>query len=78
MTVALFRDDAYLQFCEATVVAVIEQGVVIDRTVFYPNGGGQAGDTGLMTLVGGEQIAVTDTRKGETPDSIVHFIATDS
>jgi misacylated tRNA(Ala) deacylase len=74
MTITLFRDDAYLQSCEATVIALTEQGVVLDRTVFYPNGGGQAGDTGSMTLVSGVQIQITDTRKGEAPDSIVHFI----
>jgi misacylated tRNA(Ala) deacylase len=77
MTATLFRDDAYLQSCEATVIALTEQGVVLDRTVFYPNGGGQAGDTGSMTLVSGVQIQITDTLKGEAPDSIVHFIAPD-
>jgi misacylated tRNA(Ala) deacylase len=75
MTITLFRDDAYLQSCEATVIALTEHGVVLDRTVFYPNGGGQAGDTGSMTLVSGVQIPITDTRKGDAPDSIVHFIA---
>jgi misacylated tRNA(Ala) deacylase len=78
MTIPLFRDDAYLQSCEATVIAITEQGVVLDRTVFYPNGGGQAGDTGFMTLKDGYQLSITDTRKGEAPDSIVHFISTDS
>jgi misacylated tRNA(Ala) deacylase len=78
MTIPLFRDDAYLQSCEATVVAITEQGVVLDRTVFYPNGGGQAGDTGFMTLKDGQQLSITDTRKGEVPDSIVHFLAADS
>jgi misacylated tRNA(Ala) deacylase len=78
MTIPLFRDDAYLQTCEATVVAITEQGVVLDRTVFYPNGGGQVGDTGFMTLKDGQQLLITDTRKGEVPDSIVHFLAVDS
>jgi misacylated tRNA(Ala) deacylase len=78
MTIPLFRDDAYLQSCEATVVAITEQGVVLDRTVFYPNGGGQAGDTGFMTLKDGQQLSITDTRKGEVPDSIVHLLAADS
>ena len=39
----LFREDPYLKACEATVVAVHENAVELDRTVFYPMGGGQAG-----------------------------------
>jgi Ser-tRNA(Ala) deacylase AlaX len=45
-TRALFRDDAYLTHCEATITAIDEQGVHLDQTVFYPLGGGQAGDAG--------------------------------
>ena len=44
MTQDLFRQDAYLTECTATVTAVTPQGIVLDRTVFYPLGGGQAGD----------------------------------
>ena len=44
MTQTLFREDAYLTECAATVTAISEQGIVLDRTVFYPMGGGQAGD----------------------------------
>jgi len=65
MTEPLFRDDAYLRDCEATVTEVTPEGaVVLDRTVFYPMGGGQPGDTGRLTWPGGE-MAVADTRKGE-------------
>lgn len=60
MTDLLFRDDAYLMECEATVVDVTPAGVVLDRTVFYPAGGGQPGDTGTL---GGA--IVRDTVKGE-------------
>ena len=45
MTQDLFRTDAYLAECTATVTAITDQGVVLDRTVFYPLGGGQAGVT---------------------------------
>ncbi len=48
----LFRDDAYLTECTATVTAITEKngatGVELDRSVFYPTGGGQAGDTGVL------------------------------
>ena len=40
------------------------RGVELDRTIFYPLGGGQPGDTGFLARAGGERIAVTDTRKG--------------
>jgi len=63
----LFRDDPYLAACEATVVSVHENAVELDRTVFYPLGGGQAGDTGRM----GEW-RVLDTRK--TENSVLHLL----
>ena len=43
-TRALFREDAYLTRCEALVTAIDELGIHLDQTVFYPLGGGQAGD----------------------------------
>ena len=42
-TTTLFRDDAYLRRCEATVISTGEEGIVLDQTVFYPLGGGQPG-----------------------------------
>ena len=80
MTHDLFRQDAYLQQCDATVTGVDEHGIVLDRTVFYPLGGGQAGDAGTLTLPDGTAIAVADTRKGKDADgkptaAIVHVPA---
>jgi misacylated tRNA(Ala) deacylase len=63
MTEALFRNDATLFECKATVVAADEGGVVLDRTVFYPQGGGQAGDAGTLTSADGVVLAIADTRK---------------
>lgn len=63
MTQELFRQDAYLKETPATVKAVNEQGVILDRTVFYPLGGGQAGDSGVLVLADGSALQVADTRK---------------
>jgi misacylated tRNA(Ala) deacylase len=68
MTEILFREDPYLRACEATVVAVQDNAVILDRTVFYPMGGGQAGDTGTL-----DGLKVIDTRKGEG-DAVLHVV----
>src|SRR6185436_5869078 len=73
MTDLLFRDDAYLKACEATVVAVNGNAVELDRTVFYPLGGGQAGDTGRI-----DDFKVIDTRKGAGADSVLHLMESPS
>jgi misacylated tRNA(Ala) deacylase len=75
MTQELFRADAYLKDCTATVVAIDEQGLVLDRTVFYPLGGGQAGDSGVLVLADGRELAIADTRKGKDAEGRpTHFI----
>ncbi|WP_114972706.1 alanyl-tRNA editing protein [Rhodoferax ferrireducens] len=68
MTQDIFRADAYLLECSATITAITPQGIVLDRTVFYPLGGGQAGDAGVLVLADGGEIAIVDTRKGKTED----------
>jgi misacylated tRNA(Ala) deacylase len=75
MTEELFRDDATLLQCRARVLAADERGVRLDRTVFYPQGGGQAGDAGELRLDDGRVFAVTDTRKGEAAGEILHLLA---
>jgi misacylated tRNA(Ala) deacylase len=75
MTELLFRDDGYLRSCAAQVIAADERGIHLDRTVFYPMGGGQPGDTGLLQLAAGQVIAVVDTIRGDRPDEIIHIAA---
>jgi misacylated tRNA(Ala) deacylase len=65
MTQELFRENAYLKECTATVAAIGEQRVVLDRTVFYPLGGGQAGASGTLVRPDGSELAIADTRKGK-------------
>jgi misacylated tRNA(Ala) deacylase len=73
MTEDLFSHDSYLRSCEATVVEIRDDGVVLDRTVFYPRGGGQPGDSGTMRWDGGE-CRVTDTVKSRDDSEILHVI----
>ena len=74
-TEALFRDDSQLTECVARVHAVDARGVQLDRTVFYPKGGGQAGDAGELLLVDGTRIVIADARKGEAPGEVLHIPA---
>ena len=54
------------------MAAIGEQGIVLDRTVFYPLGGGQAGDSGVLVLAGGGELAIADTRKGKDAGRPAH------
>jgi misacylated tRNA(Ala) deacylase len=72
MTELLFRDNGYLCFCDARVTEADERGIRLNRTVFYPTGGGQPGDTGVLRLASGQSIAIVDTLKGPLPDEIIH------
>jgi misacylated tRNA(Ala) deacylase len=76
MTEELFREDSYLSECQATVVESGPAGIVLDKTVFYPMGGGQPGDTGTISWEGGS-VDVTDTRYGDA-GSIRHLAEPDA
>src|SRR3546814_8571652 len=78
MTEFLFREDAYLKDCDAVITAVDERGFQTDRTVFYPTGGGQPGDSGRLLLASGEIVAITNTIKGDGPDGIIHVAGSGS
>ena len=75
MTDQLFAEDAYLTSCEATVVDIRDEGVILDRTVFYARGGGQPGDTGTLRWDNG-MARVTDTVK--IGGDIVHQVDGDA
>ena len=72
MTDLLFHKDSYLQSTNATVIKIVEDnGIVLDRTVFYPGGGGQPHDLGVISI-GNQDVAVTkvQTVKGE----VIHWV----
>ena len=72
----LFRDDAYRRDSAAAITHIDGNQIQLDRTVFYPLGGGQPGDRGVLQA-GSRTFRVTDTRKGETPNSIIHIVEGD-
>lgn len=77
-TLLLFRDDAYCQETSAVVTAVTpEGGIVVDRTVFYANGGGQPGDRGTLTRADGCEIAIETAIYGPSKVDVIHVPATD-
>ncbi len=68
----IFRDDAYCKTCEAVVVSADDNGIRLDRTVFYPTGGGQPGDSGILRLADGGTIRIIEARKGVDHEDVVH------
>ncbi|NBB81897.1 MAG: alanyl-tRNA editing protein [Alphaproteobacteria bacterium] len=78
MTDLLYQDDAYLRHCEATVTAVDDRGIRLDRTVFYPTGGGQPGDTGRLATGDGRTVPIVDTVKGDGPGAVIHVPSADA
>jgi misacylated tRNA(Ala) deacylase len=76
MVEELFRQDAYIKEADATVTGVEERGVRLDRSIFYPTGGGQPGDTGLLRWDGGEA-RIVDSVKADGGD-VLHVLAPDA
>jgi misacylated tRNA(Ala) deacylase len=70
MTQELYRDEPYRTEAEAIVASCDARGIVLDRTVFYPRGGGQAGDSGSLVRGDGSIIAIADTIKGISPSPL--------
>jgi misacylated tRNA(Ala) deacylase len=75
VTKEIFRDDAYAQSCTANVLEADERGVILDRTVFYSEGGGQPGDTGTITTADGSSVRVVGTYKDRDGRGILHVLA---
>lgn len=76
-TLLLFRDDAYLRDTSAVVTAVTpDGGIILDRTVFYANGGGQPGDRGTLTRADGGELAIATAVYGPDKSDVVHVPAT--
>ncbi len=74
-TMLLFRDDAYASSCQSTVIGVTpEGGVILDRTIFYAQGGGQPGDVGTIVRADGDRIPVTNTVYGSDRSQVVHLV----
>lgn len=76
MVEELFRQDAYLKEAQATVTALDERGVRLDRSIFYPTGGGQPGDTGVLRWDSGEA-KIVDSVKADGGD-VLHVLAPDA
>jgi misacylated tRNA(Ala) deacylase len=75
MTQALFRDDAYSTEAEAVVLKSEPRGIALDRTVFYPQGGGQSGDRGMLLLEDGAAIPIVSTIYDADRATILHVPA---
>ncbi|MCW5771238.1 MAG: alanyl-tRNA editing protein [Rhodospirillaceae bacterium] len=72
MTDELFRADAYLKSCDAKIVEVRPEGIVLDRTVFYYESGGQPGDSGRLSRADGLAVGISDTKRDKATGAILH------
>ena len=75
MTKEIFREDAYAKSCEATIVAIHEMGIELDRTVFYYESGGQPGDRGTLSTAMGSAVEIIDTQRDKFTGRHLHLCA---
>jgi misacylated tRNA(Ala) deacylase len=76
MTEKVFYQDSYQKTLTSEVVEVLDSGVLLAATIFYPLGGGQPGDQGVLTI-NGRDYAVVDTRYADDRHNIVHYLEED-
>lgn len=76
-TDCLYEHNAYLKSCKARVEQVSPQGIILNQTIFYPRGGGQAGDRGWLVLDRTQRIRIAETLKkvteGMTDCDVLHI-----
>jgi len=71
MTIELFRNNSYLKEHDTTISEIVSDGLVLNETIFYPEGGGQPGDEGSITI-NNQTIDIIGTRY--TDNKLVHLI----
>jgi misacylated tRNA(Ala) deacylase len=77
MTKELFREDGYLKQCTTTVTGIVDGHIIVDQTVFYPLGGGQPGDSGVMLRADNSEIRIINTIKDRESGDILHQVEGD-
>ena len=73
MTELLFNEDSYLKEAEATIISAADNIIKLNRTVFFPEGGGQPGDQGEIILKD-RVLKVIDTKKDLQENEILHYV----
>ena len=75
-TEPVFRDDPYLTTLEATVIGRGDKGgILLDRTIFYPTGGGQPGDIGILVGPDGAETAIATTVWEDAEKTVIAHVA---
>lgn len=75
-TEPVFRDQPYLAELDATVVGIGEKGgILLDRTIFYPTGGGQPGDCGAVTWADGTETGIATTVWEDDAKTVIAHVA---
>ena len=71
MTIELFRNDSYLKEHKTNISEIVSEGLVLNETIFYPEGGGQPGDEGSI-VIDNQTIEINGTRYID--NKLVHLV----